>query len=181
MRRFPRFLLERFLSWPSSSVQSSRTYDILHTHVDGSACSSEPGSYKGNARENRLPEQVPTCRQLMKGERQKRKGATSSATEAKNRAHNCHYSDHSHNALLVAEFHHVATEWFWLGSNVCFGPSNVCFGPRSRLSVEGESTSGSCNTSRKNYIGSSVVQVRMASPGCLTDGCPNVHTTNLDC
>jgi hypothetical protein len=107
VRRFPRFLLERFLSWPSSSVQSSRTYDILHTQVDGSACSSEPGSYKGNARENRLPEQVPTCRQLMKGERQKRKGATSSATEAKNGAHNCHYSDHSHDALLVAEFHHV--------------------------------------------------------------------------
>jgi hypothetical protein len=50
-----------------------------------------------------------------------------------------------------------------------------------RLSVEGESTSGSCNTSRKNHIGLSVVQVRMASPGCLTDGCPNVHPTNLDC
>ncbi len=30
-------------------------------------------------------------------------------------------------------------------------------------------------------FGSSVVQVRMASPGCLTDGCPNVHPTNLDC
>ncbi len=44
------------------------------------------------------------------------------------------------------------------------------FGPR-RLSVEGESTSGSC-VSRNNYIGLSVVQVRMASPGCLTDGCP---------
>jgi hypothetical protein len=59
--------------------------------------------------------------------------------------------------------------------------SNDRFGPRSRLSVEGESTSGSCNTSRNNYIGLSVVQVRMASPGCLTDGCPNVHPTNLDC
>jgi hypothetical protein len=46
--------------------------------------------------------------------------------------------------------------------------------------VEGESTSGSCNTSRNNYIGLSVVQVRMANPGCLADGCPNVHPTNLD-
>ena len=27
----------------------------------------------------------------------------------------------------------------------------------------------------------SVVQVRMANPGCLADGCPNVHPTNLDC
>ena len=58
---------------------------------------------------------------------------------------------------------------------------NDRFGPRSRLSVEGESTSGSCSTSRNDYIGVSVVQVRMASPGCLTDGCPNVPPTNLDC
>ncbi len=34
---------------------------------------------------------------------------------------------------------------------------------------------------RNNYFGLSVVQVRMASPGCLTDGCPNVPPTNLDC
>ncbi len=36
-------------------------------------------------------------------------------------------------------------------------------GPRSGLSVEGESTSGSCSTSRNNHIGLSVAQVRMAS------------------
>jgi hypothetical protein len=37
------------------------------------------------------------------------------------------------------------------------------------------------STSRNNHIGLSVVQVRMASLGCLTDGCPNVHPKNLDC
>ena len=38
--------------------------------------------------------------------------------------------------------------------------------------MEGESTSWSCSTSRNNHIGLSVVQVRMAGPGCLTDDCP---------
>jgi hypothetical protein len=35
--------------------------------------------------------------------------------------------------------------------------------------------------SRNNYIGLFVVQVRMAGPGCLIDGCPNVPPKNLDC
>ncbi len=62
--------------------------------------------------------------------------------------------------------------------------TNDRFGPRSRLSVECESTvtSGSCSTSRNNYIGLSVVQVRMAGPGCLTDQwlpqCPS-HKSRL--
>jgi hypothetical protein len=63
--------------------------------------------------------------------------------------------------------------------------SNDRFGPPSRLSVEGESTSGTCSTSRTSETMTSVtvlsvLQVRMAGPGCLTDGCPNVHPTNLD-
>jgi hypothetical protein len=39
-----------------------------------------------------------------------------------------------------------------------------------------------CSTSRNKIFTSalSVVQVRLAGPGCLTDGCPNVHPTNKD-
>ena len=54
-----------------------------------------------------------------------------------------------------------------LGGSASVGEGD-CLGPRSRLSVEGESTSGSCSTSPNNHIGLSVVQVRMACPGCLT-------------